>query len=133
MRVAYENVVRCRGRDPQYFASLREYYPEMRFVLDIKQALRSGRLPSEYIRLLGDSICHVHISDSTSERDCLPVGGGEMNLHELLQELKEQGFHGSVLQEVYRDSYEHPQQVLEGYRVLEKMVGELDGPTFSTK
>lgn len=133
VRVAYENVVRCRGRDPQYFASLREYYPEMRFVLDIKQALRSGRLPSEYIRLLGDSICHVHISDSTAERDCLPVGGGEMNLHELLQELKEQGFHGSVLQEVYRDSYEHPQQVLEGYRALEKMVSELNGPTFSTK
>ena len=33
--VAYENVVRCRGKDPDYFVQLREYYPELRFVLDV--------------------------------------------------------------------------------------------------
>ena len=125
VRVAYENVVRCRGRDPQYFAALREYYPEMRFVLDIKQALRSGCLPSEYIRQLGNSICHVHISDSSTKSDCLPVGGGEMDLRVLLQQLADCGFRGSILQELYRDSYEHPRQVLEGFYTLQKLAEEL--------
>lgn len=125
VRVAYENVVRCRGRDPQYFADLREYYPEMRFVLDIKQALRSERDPGEYIRSLGSSICHVHISDSSAKSDCLPVGGGEMNLRALLRQLVDGGFCGNILQELYRDSYEHPRQVLEGFCMLQKLVEEL--------
>lgn len=78
--VAYENVVRCRGKDPDYFVQLREYYPELRFVLDVKQALRSGHHPLEYVEELGDSIIHVHISDSSPQQDCLPVGQGEMDI-----------------------------------------------------
>ena len=105
--VAYENVVRCRGKDPDYFVQLREYYPELRFVLDVKQALRSGHHPLEYVEKLGDSIIHVHISDSSPQQDCLPVG---------------QGFSGAVLQELYRESYRQQSEVLEGYRRLQRQI-----------
>lgn len=120
--VAYENVVRCKGRDPDYFVQLREYYPELCFVLDVKQALRSGHSPSEYVEKLGNSIIHVHVSDSTRQNDCLPVGQGEMDLPALLQQLHSRGFSGTLLQEVYRESYRHQSEVLEGYRRLQSQL-----------
>lgn len=123
--IAYENVVRCRGKDPQYCVKLREYYPQMKFVLDVKQAVRAGRDPMEYVRALGNSIVHVHISDSDKIKDCLPVGSGQMKLEELLKALKERGFCGTVLQEVYRESYEKEEEVLLGYRNLEQLISTL--------
>ena len=120
--VAYENVVRCRGKDPDYFVQLREYYPELRFVLDVKQALRSGHHPLEYVEELGDSIIHVHISDSSPQQDCLPVGQGEMDTLAFLQHLKQEGFSGAVLQELYRESYRQQSEVLEGYRRLQRQI-----------
>lgn len=120
--VAYENVVRCRGKDPDYFVQLREHYPELRFVLDVKQALRSGHHPLEYVEKLGDSIVHVHISDSSPQQDCLPVGQGEMDTLAFLQHLKQEGFSGAVLQELYRESYRQQSEVLEGYRRLQRQI-----------
>ena len=123
--IAYENVVRCRGKDPEYFVKLKEYYPQMKFVLDIKQAIRSGQDPMEYVKCLGSSIVHVHISDSDEIKDCLPVGSGQMKLEELLKALKERGFCGTVLQELYRESYEKEEEVLLGYRNLEQLISTL--------
>lgn len=123
--IAYENVVRCRGKDPQYCVKLREYYPQMKFVLDVKQAVRAGRDPMEYVRALGNSIVHVHISDSDAEKDCLPVGSGTMDLQNLMECLMKEGFCGNVLQEVYRESYEKEEEVLLGYRNLEQLISTL--------
>lgn len=118
--IAYENVVRCRGKDPNYFVQLREYYPDLRFVLDVKQSLRAGHSPLEYVEALGNSIVHVHISDSNSQQDCLPVGRGEMKLEEFLFALKKVGFSGAILQELYRESYREEGEVLEGYQLLKR-------------
>lgn len=123
--VAYENVVRCRGKEPEYFAMLKEYYPQMKFVLDIKQALRSGRDPMDYIEYLGKSIVHVHISDSNEKKDCLPVGLGKMDLDLLLQRLIQKGFTGNILQELYRDSYDCEEEIMSGYQKLQKIIGAI--------
>ena len=71
---------------------------------------------------LGDSIIHVHISDSSPQRDCLPVGQGEMDTLAFLQHLKQEGFSGAVLQELYRESYRQQSEVLEGYRRLQRQI-----------
>lgn len=112
----YENVVRCRGKDPDYFARLKEFYPKMQFVLDIKQAIRSQKDPAEYLKKLGNSIAHIHISDSSAQSDCLPMGKGTMDLKKFLQQLQQVGFQGCILQELYRESYQTEQEVLDGYR-----------------
>ena len=126
VRLIYENVVRCRGKDPDYFARLKEFYPQMQFVLDVKQAIRAQRDPVEYLKKLGDSIVHIHISDSSEQSDCLPVGKGTMNLQDFLQQLQKTGFQGCILQELYRESYQTEQEVLEGYRFLSSLL-EKDG------
>ena len=84
--------------------------------------MRSGHHPLEYVEKLGDSIIHVHISDSSPQQDCLPVGQGEMDTLAFLQHLKQEGFSGAVLQELYRESYRQQSEVLEGYRRLQRQI-----------
>lgn len=40
----------------------------------------------------------------------------------LLQHLKQEGFSGAVLQELYRESYRQQSEVLEGYRRLQRQI-----------
>ena len=47
---------------------------QARFVLDIKQAVRSGEDPFAMLRGLNSHIVHVHISDHGEYGDCLPLG-----------------------------------------------------------
>lgn len=120
--VAYENVVRSRSREPQYLVQLREAYPQLKLVLDVKQALRAGHDPLEYVEQLGESIVHVHISDSTQQEDCLAVGSGNADLAALLGALQSKGFAGCVLQELYRNSYQEESEVKEGYLQLRQLI-----------
>ena len=39
-----------------------------------------------------------------------------------LQHLKQEGFSGAVLQELYRESYRQQSEVLEGYRRLQRQI-----------
>ena len=98
-------------------------------MLDVKQALRAGQDTLEYVEQLGESIAHVHISDSTPQEDCLPVGRGDANLKALLNALQNKGFAGCVLQELYRSSYQEEQEVREGYHCLQKMIDGLYHPS----
>ena len=41
--VAYENVVRSKSKEPDYLLELKQWYPQLACVLDVKQALRSGK------------------------------------------------------------------------------------------
>lgn len=125
IRVAYENVSWCRGNDPDYFVKLLEYYPEMTFVLDVKQALRAGRDPLEYLEKLKNSIVHIHISDSDEGRNCLPIGMGKMDVPAFLQKLVDCGFSGCVLEEVYRDSFGEPQELCRSYQKLKEAVDRI--------
>ena len=98
-------------------------------MLDVKQALRAGHEPLEYVEQLGESVIHVHISDSTQEEDCLPVGSGDAHLKALLGALQGTGFAGCVLQELYRSSYQEEQEVREGYHRLQQMIDGLYHPS----
>ena len=58
-----------------------------------------------YIRDMEGSIAHVHVSD-VDERGkiCLP-GKGQFDFEECLRRLKDAGFDGAVLIEVYAGDY----------------------------
>ncbi len=116
--VAYENVVRSKSKEPDYLLELKQWYPQLACVLDVKQALRSGKDPLEYLEKLGDSIRHIHISDSDVQRDCLPIGQGTMEWSALFEQLKQQHFDGYIIQELYSDSYQGQEEVLDGFRQL---------------
>jgi sugar phosphate isomerase/epimerase len=101
--VLQENVVRCSSKDLGKLARMKAYLGELAaFVLDTKQAHRSGYDPIEHVRVLGDSIKHIHYSDCGTKGDCLMFGEGEYDNDGFFRELEGTGFDGAVLLELYK-------------------------------
>ena len=96
----------------------REIPEAARFVLDLKQARRSGDNPLDYIDALGENIVHCHISDADENRDCLAVGAGNYDFSELLRALSDKGYGGALIVELYRRNYGDFSELKESADVL---------------
>lgn len=131
--VAHENVPRCISWSPDFFREMAAYLPDARFVLDTKQAIRAGFTPEEMLDAMGSHVAHVHISDHDDARDCLPVGCGGMAFEPFFARLQSYGFDGAVLMEVYRSSYEEPEELMDAYRALCGYLQNLPAHTDETK
>lgn len=104
--VAQENVCYCMSGRLEFLEMMKKELGDLaRFVLDLKQARRSGESPFDYIKSLGGNIVHCHISDGNGERDCLPVGEGCFDFPRLVKTMSAAGFDGSYIIELYRDNY----------------------------
>lgn len=128
VELLHENVSRCKGGQPDYLRRLHHAIPEMGFVLDCKQALRSGHRPEEFVQTLGSSIRHVHLSDSlmvnaSIEKDCLPPGKGNYDFERLFRLLKEQGADPSMMIELYSDSFETMEELVESCDFVQRKLG----------
>lgn len=123
VRLLQENVVRCKSRSPEFIRHMRAYLgSEAEFVLDTKQALRSGVSLEEMCQAMGEGLRHVHISDYSGEKDCLLPGKGRLDIAGFSRLLSESGYTGDILLEVYRDSYGQVQELFAAYRYLEEAV-----------
>lgn len=105
--VAQENVSYCLSGSLDFLKMMkRELGDYAKFVLDLKQCRRSHADAFDYVRELGESIVHLHISDGDGDRDCLPVGQGRFDFRRLMQEMSSIGFNGAYIVELYRDNYD---------------------------
>ena len=125
--VAYENVVRCQCGDPQQVLALRQCADRpVRFVLDLKQARRAGVTAVEMMRAMGpENICHLHLSDADVQYTCLPPGEGHEDLAGLLRELRQGGFAGDGVIELYRDSYREAGQLTRAMAYVQHLADEI--------
>jgi len=120
-----ENVARCKSRDPAYIRAMRaELGEEAAFVLDTKQAIRSGVTVDEMREAMGKGIRHVHISDCDGERDCLPPGVGTADLSGIISGLRAGGYGGDLILELYKDSYTGLVQLYKSYVYLKKLLSK---------
>lgn len=104
--VAQENVCYCMSGRLEFLEMMkRELGEYARFVLDLKQARRSGESPFDYIKALGSNIVHCHISDGDDKKDCLPVGEGSFDFPLMVKMLADIGYDGAYIVELYRDNY----------------------------
>ena len=105
VNLCLENVCWSVYHRPKIFSYLKERIPSLLGVFDIKQAQRSGYPYKEYIDDMKGSISHVHLSDVDKDgKMCLP-GRGVYNFKEVLTRLKDAGFDGNIIIEVYKDDY----------------------------
>lgn len=104
--VAQENVCYCLSGSVDFLSMMKKQLGGYaKFVLDLKQARRSGTAISDYIDALGESIVHCHVSDANGDSDCLPVGKGSFDFAELYRRMGANGFDGSYIVELYRHNY----------------------------
>lgn len=105
VNLCLENVAWSIYSKPKIFTELKGRIPTLLGVFDIKQAQRSGSPYKQYIKDMQGAISHVHLSDIDKNGNmCLP-GKGTYNFKEILSRLKDAGFDGNVIIEVYNENF----------------------------
>ena len=119
VRLAQENVVNHNGQTPQLMSGLRDALGDkFRMVLDIKQAVRAGCSPYDFTDILADNICHVHISDYNGVSDCVPPGEGRFDFKKFFDTMKEKGYRGDYVIELYRSGFRDIGQLESSFNTL---------------
>ena len=88
------------------FSALKEYIPDLKGVLDIKQARIAGEGYEAYLNEMGNDIAYVHISDLDENGKIRLPGQGVFDFDTLIKRLKDVGFDGKLFIEVYKDDYQ---------------------------
>lgn len=114
--LAQENVERCRSRSSAFVWHMYEYLKDdVRFVLDLKQAIRSGEDIFAMYKAMAKGLVHVHLSDHNSKEDCLAPGSGIFNFAEFEKYLKADCYKGSGVIELYRSNYKSAADLYKSY------------------
>lgn len=118
-----ENVARCRSAKVSQILGMKKILGDkIKFVLDVKQAIRAGETPFDMCDAMGKSIELVHLSDSTPEKDCLLPGAGTFDLKRFCQKLAGYSFNGPLIIEVYRDSYKEYNEIAKSADYISQFV-----------
>ncbi|MDD2417817.1 MAG: sugar phosphate isomerase/epimerase [Oscillospiraceae bacterium] len=118
-----ENVAKNRSGDLNYIDNMRRLIGDKaQFTFDLKQSIRCGFKPSQVISAMSGAIRHVHISDCNPQHDCLVPGKGMIDYKELLTCLKENGFNGDIILELYRNNFRDVSDLIKGCRLLEDVI-----------
>ena len=117
-----ENVEWSTYNRPGVFSTLAKELPELRGVLDIKQARISEYPYEEYLREMGDRLAYAHVSDINEKgRICLP-GKGMFDFDTMIKRLKDVGFDGALLVEVYTGDYQKPEELIDACDFLDEIL-----------
>jgi len=121
--VAQENVSYCKSGELSFLSYLKEQLGDKaKFVLDLKQARRSGNSPFEMLDTLGNSVIHLHLSDANPTDDCMLIGRGEFDFRGLFSKLGEVGFNGGAVVELYRDNYNEYKDLSDSVEILQNLL-----------
>ena len=117
-----ENVEWATYNRPSVFKALAQELPELRGVLDIKQARISGYPYEEYLTEMGERLAYAHVSDIDDKgKMCLP-GKGRFDFDALVKRLKDVGFDGALLVEAYTGDYGAPIELKQSCDYLEEIL-----------
>lgn len=121
VRVCQENVVRFRSQDMEFLKRMRNYLGnDFNMVFDIKQSIRSGYNPFNFLDEFKNDIVHVHISDNTSSYDCMPPGRGNFDFKRLFDTMNSIDYKGGYVIEIYSKGYDVKKELAFSKDYLEK-------------
>lgn len=112
VRVCQENVFGHRSGSIQMLRYMKENLGDrLGFVFDIKQCHLCGESPQEMIEVMGNRLCHVHLSDYSPQSSCLLPGQGQQDFAVIQEALSRIQYEESVIIEVYSSSYGRPEEI----------------------
>ncbi len=121
-----ENVEWATYNRPGVFSRIAEGVPDLRGVLDVKQARISGYPYHSYLEEMGEKLAYVHLSDVTDEgRMCLP-GKGAFDFETLIKRLQDVGFDGALLIEAYEKDYEKEEELKISYEYVDELLYKMN-------
>ena len=118
-----ENVVNFRAGSLEALEDMSNYLGDsVNFCLDVKQSIRGGYSPYDVLKLLGNKIKHLHLSDSNDKYDCMLPLHGDFDFKRFLNVAKQNGYEGDAVIEVYRNAFDDPQELFDSHKkLLEKI------------
>ncbi len=101
--VCQENVNRFKSEDIDFMKKMRSALgSDFHMVFDIKQSIRAGHNPFDFLEEMKNEIVHVHLSDNyLPEADCLPPGRGNFDFKRVFNTLNDVGYKGDYVIEIY--------------------------------
>lgn len=124
---AQENVVQHRSESPEFLLKMKKALGgQLKTVFDLKQARRAGVDIYEHLRAVGDTICHVHISDCLPERDCVPPGEGDFAFARFFRAMNKIGYGGKYIIELYSNGYQSEEEIVQSLHFLQKVKHAVD-------
>lgn len=124
--LTWENVSWCLFCEPDFARRILDTSKsdKLRFTLDVKQAVRTGRSPFAFLKAMGDRVANVHICDYVHEKKlrlCMP-GQGEFDFELLRSTLERQGYAGPLMIEVYSDLYRKNEELKACYDRMQDLL-----------
>lgn len=122
VHLALENVEWSLYNRVGLFSRVKKEVSALSAVLDIKQARVSEYPYEDYIKEMGDRLAYVHVSD-VDERGkiCLP-GKGVFDFDTFVKHLKDVGFDGALLIEVYTGDYDKATELKTACEYLDEIL-----------
>lgn len=109
--IGWENVVWAGLNTQEHVARIRDALPDMRFVLDIKQAMRCEVDALALLEVMGDRLVNVHLCDWDADGAlCLP-GKGIFDFDSFFCALRRQRYEGPVILEPYPHLFENQEEI----------------------
>ncbi len=123
VQLCLENVEWSTYNRPGVFSRLAAEIPDLKGVLDIKQARLSGYPYEGYLEEMGERLAYVHILDVDEQgKNCLP-GKGCFDFKGLIRRLKKVGFDGALLIEAYEGDYGREEELKAAYEYVRGLIG----------
>lgn len=127
MQLTLENVSWCIFCRPTFGAELQQRMGRvLKYTLDVKQALRSGFDPLDFVDAVGDNIVNLHLCDAATHDGhlCLRMPGqGDYDFSALASALRSHGYVGPAFLEVYSDMYGEISELYDSYDCMRKAFG----------
>ena len=119
--LAYENVHWAYYNYVGFFKELKQRTQGLKGTLDIKQARQSSVDYKDLIKEMGSDIVTVHLSDVNEQgKMCLP-GKGVTDFNDLFVRLKDVGFDGALLLEVYQNDFESAKELFDSLNFINEI------------
>ena len=106
VKIAWENVCWCKSTNTEFIKeTIRNMKKNIYFTLDIKQAVRGGQNPQNYLNVYGDKLRNVHINDANEIESCLLPGKGSIDIKSIIQRVSKISSDIPFIIEVYRENF----------------------------
>lgn len=125
IELCFENVHWAHFNSPQFFLELLPYSPNIKACLDIKQAMQSNIDWLEYLKVMGNRLKTVHISDYDANGNTCLVGEGIFDFETFFKTLQDYGFDDAVLIEQYSRDYRDMQHLGQGIEYIANILAKL--------
>ena len=84
-----------------------------------------GENLSEMVKIMDKDIKLVHISDHSDAESCLLPGFGTLNTESFIKELKDVGYNGYLITEIYSKNYKNESEIKDSRLFLSETLNKI--------